>query len=62
MPAVLVEMGFLTNEAECKKLIDEEYRTKLAEGIVHGIIDYLNSVLDEKTERSNDYAPFFMIL
>ena len=54
MPAVLVEMGFLTNETECHKLIDEEYQTKLAEGIVQGIIDYINSVLDEKSERSNE--------
>ena len=44
MPAVLVEMGFLTNEAECRNLTDESYQTKLAEGIVCGIINYLNSI------------------
>ncbi len=48
MPAVLVEMGFLTNESECQKLSSEDYQTKLAEGIVQGIMEYLNSVLDEK--------------
>jgi len=44
MPAVLVEMGFLTNKDECQKLIDDEYQIKLAEGIVQGIINYLNSI------------------
>lgn len=34
MPAVLVENGFMTNYEECKKMMTDEYRTKLAEAYV----------------------------
>jgi len=43
MPAVLVEMGFMTNHDELMKLIDGGYQDKLAQGIAQGIIHYLNS-------------------
>lgn len=42
MPAVLIEGGFVTNEAEMLKLKDPAYLKKLAWGIVKGIDDYLN--------------------
>lgn len=40
MPAVLVETGFLTNEAECMKLTTDAYQWQLAEGIAQGIFNY----------------------
>ncbi|MCM1135047.1 MAG: N-acetylmuramoyl-L-alanine amidase [Clostridium sp.] len=40
MPACLIETGFLSNPAECRKLCGAEYQEKLAEGIVKGIIEY----------------------
>jgi N-acetylmuramoyl-L-alanine amidase len=40
MPAVLVEMGFLTNKAENANLADPEYQQQLASGIFKGIIRY----------------------
>ena len=43
MPAALVEMGFMTNEAELKKLCDSDYQDKMAQGIADGIVQYLNS-------------------
>jgi len=43
-PAVLVEVGFLTNPAESKNLITPAYRDKIAEGIAQGIITYLKQV------------------
>ena len=40
MPAVLVEMGFVTNPDEREKLILDSYQEKLAESIVSGINQY----------------------
>lgn len=35
--AVLVEAGFVSNDAECKKLFSETWQNKIANGIVKGI-------------------------
>ena len=42
MPAVLIEIGYLTNPAEEKKLIDPDYLSELAKDIRNGIIDFFN--------------------
>ncbi|MCH5258633.1 MAG: N-acetylmuramoyl-L-alanine amidase [Lachnospiraceae bacterium] len=42
MPACLVETGFLSNKQERDKLCTEEYREQVAEGIVQGIVLYMN--------------------
>ena len=44
MPAVLVETGYMTNEAECEKLASPEYQQRVAQGIANGIMDYLGPV------------------
>lgn len=44
MPAVLVEGGFLTNEAELQNLKDPVYLKKLAWGIVSGIEEYISKL------------------
>lgn len=41
MPAVLVETGYMTNEAECENLASAEYQQQIAQGIAAGIMDYL---------------------
>lgn len=41
MPAILLEMGFLTNEQERKKLCTEEYQQMLADTIASGIVRML---------------------
>lgn len=41
VPTVLVEMGFMSNPAEDRRLKSEAYQEKLASGIADGIIDYL---------------------
>ncbi len=38
MPAILVEVGFLTNEKECPKLGQKEHLDRIAQGIAKGII------------------------
>ena len=44
MPAVLVEVGFLTDAEENELLQNEEYQRKLAKGITEGIQNYLQSL------------------
>ncbi len=41
VPAVLVEMGFLTNPGEARQLGANAHRRRLAQGIAEGILDYL---------------------
>lgn len=42
MPAILIEIGFLSNPEEVKKLSDENYKNELAKGIAQGILTYLD--------------------
>ena len=44
-PAILVECGFLTNPAECEKLIEKEYQKELSFSIFYGIIDYMKNAV-----------------
>lgn len=43
MPAVLVEMGFVSNPQEARRLNDPSYRMKLANGIYEGIEEYFRT-------------------
>ncbi len=43
-PAALVECGYLSNRGEAKKILDSNYRDKIAEGIARGILTYLSRV------------------
>lgn len=40
-PSILVEMGFMTNKKELKKLASDDYQDELAKSITRGIIAYL---------------------
>lgn len=40
-PSVLLELGFMTNVKERKKLVRDSYQSDLAKSITRGIIDYL---------------------
>lgn len=42
LPAILVECGFLSNEEEQKKLIDDDYQKQIAWAIYCGVIKYFN--------------------
>ena len=44
MPACLVEIGFLSNNAECLKLATPSYRLKIANAIANGIVRYESAV------------------
>ncbi|MDR0447882.1 MAG: N-acetylmuramoyl-L-alanine amidase [Treponema sp.] len=51
MPAVLVELGFLSNIEDAKLLIDEEYLKLFAESLYKGIADFVTEF-----ERSGGYT------
>ncbi len=42
-PAVLIEFGFSTNPYEYENLIDGEYILKEAEGVVNGVLEFLDN-------------------
>ena len=42
MPAVLVEMGFMSNHNELQNLIDPLYQDKIAKGIARGVDNYFS--------------------
>jgi len=44
MPAVLVEIGYITNPIECKRLRSDTYLTRVASGIVTGIGHYIKDM------------------
>ena len=44
MPAILVEVGFLSNSTERKRLLSAKYQRRLAEGIYSGISSYIQSI------------------
>jgi N-acetylmuramoyl-L-alanine amidase len=37
IPAVLAELGFLTNPSEASRIVSSSYRQKLAEAVARGI-------------------------
>lgn len=39
IPAILVEMGFLSNNSECHKLLSSDYQEILAQRIAEGILN-----------------------
>ena len=44
MPAVLVEVGFVTNRAEAARLSSPSYRQTIAQGIADGVIAYAQTL------------------
>jgi N-acetylmuramoyl-L-alanine amidase len=41
VPTVLVEMGFMSNRAEDRKLASSAYQNELANGLANGVVRYL---------------------
>jgi N-acetylmuramoyl-L-alanine amidase len=51
MPAVLVEVGFMSNADEEKQLASAEYQDKIAEAIVQGIAEFQTAVAPRRAVR-----------
>jgi N-acetylmuramoyl-L-alanine amidase len=51
-PGVLIECGFLTSDAEARKIATADYRQKLAAAIAAGIRDYAQVVEGPRTKTS----------
>ncbi len=56
MPAVLIEGGFVTNEAELQQLKDPNYLKKIAWGIVRGIDEYVDKLEMDKKNATTKAA------
>ena len=55
MPAVLVEVGYMSNPQEAGRLSQEGYRETAAYAIAQGILDYLNE--EASQNRARDSRP-----
>jgi N-acetylmuramoyl-L-alanine amidase len=53
MPAVLVELGFISNEGDAALLNDDEYLKKFSEAIYKGIANFVSTF-----ERSGGFIAF----
>lgn len=52
MPAVLVELGYCTNQAEARNLANPKYRHALAEGLAEGILAYRDRLVKRRTAEN----------
>jgi N-acetylmuramoyl-L-alanine amidase len=53
MPAILIEIGFVTNPKEERRLKDPKYRDEIARAIFAGLADYKKRY----DQRARDVAP-----
>jgi len=51
MPAVSLEVGYMTNPDELAKLVDEAYHVKLAQGIYDGIRQFVDWKYGEEEDQ-----------
>ena len=52
MPAVLVELGFITNPNDVKKLTDDAYQARLAVALADSIEEYRDRYVRSQMRRS----------
>lgn len=53
-PAVLAEVGFVTNPDDAKKMLDSKWQDKYAESIAEGMINYFNEFCYNKDSNVNN--------
>src|SRR5262250_1276019 len=56
MPAILLEIGFVTNPKEERRLKDTKYRDEIARAVLAGLVEY-KRVWDQRARASNAPAP-----
>jgi len=57
LPAVSVEVGFLTCPEERAKLLDSTYQDRIAQGILKGILDYLDTTTTSLDQSDGTTTP-----
>lgn len=57
LPAVSVEVGFLTCPEERAKLLDSTYQDRIAQGILKGILDYLDTAATSLDQSDGTTTP-----
>jgi len=62
MPAVVVEIGFLSNPAEEALLASEEYKTLITEAVYQGLLHYFLSLQDRKDRIQPTLQPLAEML
>jgi len=55
-PAILVELGFISNEDDCAKLVTAKYQKKCAVAICKGICKYYGVTYKGEETMANDYS------
>ena len=55
LPSVLVELGFVTNSYDCKRLINSQFQQQVATALYNGISAYFN-------KRDNQFQPKYLAL
>jgi N-acetylmuramoyl-L-alanine amidase len=58
IPAILVEVGYLTSPTESLKLAEEKYRERMANGIAQGILEYLGKTTNTSLSSKNSTSLF----
>ncbi len=53
IPAILVEVGYLTSPTESLKLAEEKYKERMANAIAQGILEYLGKKTDISLNSKN---------
>mgnify|MGYP003575887992 CR=1 FL=1 len=56
MPAILLEIGFVTNPKEERRLKDTKYRDEIARAILAGLVEY-KRVWDQRARAANEPTP-----
>ena len=54
VPSVMVECGFMSNEAEAEKLKDADYQRDMAQAVADGLLNYININPEGETEDGSE--------
>ncbi len=49
MPSILIETSFISNQRECRRLVDPDYQADVCDGILEGVRRYINEMQPKAT-------------
>ncbi|MBE6775673.1 MAG: hypothetical protein E7543_05720 [Ruminococcaceae bacterium] len=59
VPSVMVECGFMSNEAEAERLRSEEYQQNMAQAIADGLIKFIESNPEGEVNNGSENKKYF---